>query len=620
MRALSKSVGIVFISAFATRALVAQTNTEILFQCDMNVQIALGNFDPAIHQVVVRGELNGWGCSAPMTDDDGDGIYEILLQRDALGPGTYPYKFNLNCLDGGWEGGGDRTYTASGVESDTDGNGYVEIVTLRYFDDIDTPGKNTELVIQCDMNVQAALGGFTPGVDTVHLRGEINGWGCTEMADDDGDGIYEVTVQKIGVAPKSYDYKFNINCGDHWESGGNRSYAVTGSETDTDGDGYVEVSVTRFFDDIDSAVPTHDIELLFRCDMTVQTAIGRFVPGIDTLQLRGEINTWGCTEMTDGDGDGIYEISYKLPGVPEKTYEYKLNINCGNLWEDGGNRQYTVDGTAPDANGDGYGEITILRFFNDASADDFLIADVTVIFSVDVSSVRKALDAGATVSPVQNHGGPIKSFSEITSVGVTGAFAGWNWTQFTPENLLVDDGTGFDSVAGDSIFTGSYLIAAGSSRNVTYKFSLNGYDNEGGFGNDHVVFITSDDPEFRLPVDCYGSLNTDTRLPFGVVEGAFGCGPLGSAFARGDCNGDARKDVSDAVFDLNHLFNGGSTPPCVEACNTNGDGRNDLSDAVYLLSHLFLGGPAPGAPFPGCGIPPEPGLGCVEPTCAVEAP
>jgi hypothetical protein len=607
----------VFLPSIVMGSLAAQTNTEVVFQCDMNVQITLGQFDPSSAQVVVRGELNAWGCSAPMTDDDGDGIYEIVLPRDNLAPGSYPYKFNVGCLDSGWEGGGDRLYTVTGSETDTDGNGYVEVTTHRYFDDIDTPGKDTEVLFRCDMNVQISLGVFTAGVDTVHLRGEINGWGCTEMTDDDGDGVYEVSVQKTGVAPKTYGYKFNIDCGDHWESGDNRFYTITGSEADADGDGFVEASITRFFDDIDSATPTHDVDLRFRCDMSAQITLGRFVPGVDTLQLRGEINTWGCSEMADEDGDGVYEISFKLPGLPEKTYEYKFNINCGNLWEDGGNRQYTVDGTAPDTDGDGFGEITLLRFFNDTSPDDLLLSDVTVVFSVDLSSVRRALDAGRTIVPVQDHGGPIASFAEITSVGVTGPFAGWNWTQFTPQNLLVDDGTGFDSVAGDSIFTGAYVLVAGSSRDLTYKYSLNGYDNEAGFGNDHAVRIDGDAPELHLAVDCYGSLNTDPRLPFGSVDGAFGCGGASPTFARGDCNGDGRKDLSDAVFDLNHLFSGGRAPRCVEACNTNGDGRNDISDAVYLLGHLFLGGPPPGAPFPGCGAPPAPGLGCAEPTCTI---
>jgi hypothetical protein len=36
--------------------------------------------------------------------------------------------------------------------------------------------------------------------------------------------------------------------------------------------------------------------------------------------------------------------------------------------------------------------------------------------------------------------------------------------------------------------------------------------------------------------------------------------------------------------------------------DTNADGRIDLSDPVYALSFLFQGGAAPPAPFPACGL------------------
>jgi hypothetical protein len=157
--------------------------------------------------------------------------------------------------------------------------------------------------------------------------------------------------------------------------------------------------------------------------MSAQITLARFVPGVDTLQLRGEINTWGCSEMADDDGDGVYEISFKLPGLPEKTYEYKFNINCGNLWEDGDNRQYTVDGTAPDTEGT-----------DSADRDPSLLQrheprrppPTTVVFSVDLAPVRRALDAGRTIVPVQDPAAQSRRSPdhERRRAGP----AGWNWT------------------------------------------------------------------------------------------------------------------------------------------------------------------------------------------------
>jgi hypothetical protein len=88
---------------------------------------------------------------------------------------------------------------------------------------------------------------------------------------------------------------------------------------------------------------------------------------------------------------------------------------------------------------------------------------------------------------------------------------------------------------------------------------------------------------------------------FGVIDRAVP--PAASRenrFVRGNCNADAQVDISDAVFGLSFLFQGGPAPPCAEACRINDDDSFDISDSVYLLTHLFGGGPAPRLPYPEC--------------------
>jgi len=83
----------------------------------------------------------------------------------------------------------------------------------------------------------------------------------------------------------------------------------------------------------------------------------------------------------------------------------------------------------------------------------------------------------------------------------------------------------------------------------------------------------------------------------------------GGVSENGDVNGDNGLDLSDAIYLLSHLFQGGPAPlDCpgggggglgqgggVVSGNgdVNGDNGLDLSDAIYLLAHLFQGGPAP---------------------------
>jgi hypothetical protein len=85
-------------------------------------------------------------------------------------------------------------------------------------------------------------------------------------------------------------------------------------------------------------------------------------------------------------------------------------------------------------------------------------------------------------------------------------------------------------------------------------------------------------------------------------------------FIRGDANADADPpdkivDLSDPIFILNYLFQGGPEPPCREAADADADGELNLTDGVYLLNYLFKAGPAPPHPFPGCGTP-GPGADC----------
>jgi hypothetical protein len=85
----------------------------------------------------------------------------------------------------------------------------------------------------------------------------------------------------------------------------------------------------------------------------------------------------------------------------------------------------------------------------------------------------------------------------------------------------------------------------------------------------------------------------------------------GILFVRGDANGDGKRDISDAVYELDFLFKGGPAVPCKDAADANDDGKLDLSDAIRLLGFLFQGTASLPAPFPGPGLDPTAdALGC----------
>lgn len=73
-------------------------------------------------------------------------------------------------------------------------------------------------------------------------------------------------------------------------------------------------------------------------------------------------------------------------------------------------------------------------------------------------------------------------------------------------------------------------------------------------------------------------------------------------FFRGDPNGDGAGNLTDAVFLLVYLFQGGEPPSCRESGDADDTGEINIADAVYLLQYLFRGGPPPPPPGPPAGI------------------
>jgi len=92
-----------------------------------------------------------------------------------------------------------------------------------------------------------------------------------------------------------------------------------------------------------------------------------------------------------------------------------------------------------------------------------------------------------------------------------------------------------------------------------------------------------------------------------------------TTFIRGDCNADGQAgcQITDPIFLLLALHAGIGQPSCLEACNSNDDGQVDISDAVYQLNFCFLGGTAPPAPADTCGADPTPSVSCESfPPCS----
>jgi hypothetical protein len=94
---------------------------------------------------------------------------------------------------------------------------------------------------------------------------------------------------------------------------------------------------------------------------------------------------------------------------------------------------------------------------------------------------------------------------------------------------------------------------------------------------------------------------------FAVAEDAENLIDDGTAeFRRGDADGDGSVSLTDAVRILNHLFQGGEPPDCLDASDADNDNDVLLTDAVFVLAFLFQQGPPPASPGPDtCGEDPD---------------
>ncbi len=69
--------------------------------------------------------------------------------------------------------------------------------------------------------------------------------------------------------------------------------------------------------------------------------------------------------------------------------------------------------------------------------------------------------------------------------------------------------------------------------------------------------------------------------------------PLSSTFVCGDADGSEIISISDAVFLIAYIFNGGPAPNPLDAGDVDCNSVVNISDAVALISYIFAGGPAP---------------------------
>jgi 1,4-alpha-glucan branching enzyme len=283
---------------------------NVTFQVDM--QNVTGFTTPE-----VNGTFNNWcgGC-APMTDANGDNIWELTIP---LSGGSYEFKYAHDA----WLG---QEALTEGSACTTTNFGYTNR-TLNVNADVTLPVVCWASCTSCaqtpvtyNVTFQVDMQNVT-GFTTPEVNGTFNNWcgGCFTMTDVNGDNIWEATTQ-LAAGTYEFKYAYDAWAGSEQLNPGDACTITNGAFTNralTISSDLV-LPVVCWASCADCGSTATPVDVTFQVDMQYSLGLGFTTP-----EVNGTFNNWcgGCAPMSDADGNNIWEITISLvPG----TYEYKF--------------------------------------------------------------------------------------------------------------------------------------------------------------------------------------------------------------------------------------------------------------------------------------------------------
>lgn len=497
-------------------SLSAQTTHQVTFEVNMaNETVAPSGV------FIAGGTYFGVPGDNPMTDLDGDGIYSITFELEEGFSGHYAFT-NGACGDWGCKENlaGQPCGDSQNYNDRFIGPVMSDMTITTCFAGCSTDGscsafiEPVDVTFQVDMTMETISGGvFITG-------GSIDNWcGCTPLTDDDGDGIYSITLT---MAQGAHEYKF-LNGG--W--GGDEQFdpAVHGACTLTTGAFTNRLLMVNGADDIvldavcfnecvacegdvlgctDEAAVNYnpfatvddgscifgtlgcmdDAAANYNGDATVDDGSCLYATffnvdmncveeAFSTVHISGPFCGWcaseGYNDLLDDDGDGVYSGELWLPaGTTE--YKYMVDNFAGqeNLVDD----MAAGASCAPITDFAGYANrlVEAGSTVNETYGSCTPCNPSAVLGCTDETAVN--YDGAAT----QDDGSCLyvttfnvdMSCADVafTTVHITGPFCGWCGT--TDYNTLSDDD-------GDGIYTGELWLPAGETE---YKYMVDGFANQ----------------------------------------------------------------------------------------------------------------------------------------------
>jgi len=275
----------------------------------------------------LNGTFNNWcGACAPMSDEDGDGIWSITVE---LAQGNYEYKFSSD----GWTiqeeltAGSACTVTNGGFTNralSVEAAQELPVVCWGSCTDCGIVAQTYNITFRVDMSQ------VTAAYTTPEVNGTFNNWcgGCAPMSDTDGDDIWELVIP---LEAGNYEFKY---AADAWAiqeelTPGSTCTFTVGAFTNrvltVSEDMVMDVACWGACQACESIVEPVNVTFVVDMSQVTQT--------FTTPEVNGTFNNWcgGCAPMSDANSDGIWELTIPLtPG----TYEYKFAADAWAIQEE----------------------------------------------------------------------------------------------------------------------------------------------------------------------------------------------------------------------------------------------------------------------------------------------
>lgn len=487
----------------------APVTYPVTFQVDMTVQIDSGAFNPNNGDTVSAAgtfQTNVWVADSF--------ILSPTLANTNIYTGTYSdgnllgtieqYKFAIATNGGGfgYEYTENRSFTLqSGGQT----------LPLVYYADVtpDSGIPTRPLTFQLDMSAQIRAGLFHPETgDTVEARGTFQtpvpwtgGFTLTNDPGASNTDLYTGTYPD-GNYPGTYEqYKFVIVSGPNttYESTGNRVFTAPSTG---------QTFPVAFFNNASNVCA-----VTFQVDMSVQAAIGHFDPNNDTVECRGSFNNWNennanplvLTNDPNGSNPNLYVGVTNILVPPTGIFYLFWDSDAmaghnGYEWPastSGGNRSYTLPNSTTTV------VIAGVYYSDQVSTANFLTEDTLVTFTVNMTGA--VTTAQIPFNPNSHN-----------------VFLNGDWIPWWAWDSLLQPWLPYqltNNPVGSELYSCTLPVPKGTPLALTYKFSINGSDNELPLYVNHIRYVRTL-RNYEMALDKFGTQ---------VTEPAFGQLAVGAA-------------------------------------------------------------------------------------------